>query len=68
MVLGGQAGDRSRPDCCTDDANKTWAKYTPGGRIELTIDNPDAFEYFELGKSYFIDFSDAPAKEVEEQK
>lgn len=52
----------------TDDANKTWAKYTPGGKIELTIDNPDAYDYFELGKTYFVDFIEAPAKEAEETK
>jgi hypothetical protein len=51
----------------TDDANKTWAKYTPSGKIELSIDNPDAYEAFVLGKTYFIDFSEAPAKEADEK-
>lgn len=50
------------------DENKTWAKYTPGGKIELTIDNPQAYDYFELGKTYFVDFSDAPEAEADEQK
>ena len=51
-----------------DEANKTWAKYTPSGKIELTIDNPDAYDAFELGKTYFVDFTEAPEKEADEQK
>jgi hypothetical protein len=50
------------------DENKTWAKYTPSGKVELSIDNPDAYEYFELGKTYFVDFTEAPAKEADEGK
>jgi hypothetical protein len=50
------------------EENKTWAKYTPSGKIELTIDNPDAYDQFELGKTYFVDFSIAPAKEADESK
>ena len=50
------------------EENKTWAKYTPGGKIELSIDNSDAYSYFELGKTYFVDFSEAPAKESDEKK
>ena len=52
----------------TDDANKTWARYTPRGKIELSIDNPDAYDQFELGGTYFVDFSVAPAKEADESK
>jgi hypothetical protein len=52
----------------TGEANKNWAMYTPSGRIELSIDNPDAYGYFELGKTYFVDFQEAPAKEADESK
>ena len=52
----------------TGEANKTWAKYTPSGKIELSIDNPDAYAYFEIGKTYFVDFNAAAAKEADEQK
>lgn len=51
----------------SDDANKTWAKYTPSGTIELAIDNPDAYDAFKLGETYFVDFSLAPAKEADEK-
>lgn len=52
----------------TSETNKTWAKYTPGGSIELHIDNPEAVDRFVLGQSYFVDFSEAPAKEEDENK
>ena len=39
--------------------NKTWAKYTPCGKIELGITNPAAIEAFELGKAYLITFEPA---------
>jgi hypothetical protein len=50
-----------------DDANKTWSKYTPSGAIQLTINNPEAFEAFKPGETYFVDFSQAPAKESDEK-
>ncbi len=51
----------------TDPANKTWAKYTPSGSIELGIDNPEAVDAFQLGQSYFVDFREGPATEAEEK-
>lgn len=39
------------------EENKTWAKYTPSGRIELQIDNPEAYSAFALGGTYFVDFT-----------
>lgn len=50
------------------DANKTWAKYTPAGSIALTINNPEAFEQFKIGETYFVDFTPAPATEAGEAK
>ena len=50
------------------DENKTWAKHTPSGKIEISIDNPDAYDQFELGKTYFVDSTPAPAKESDEAK
>jgi hypothetical protein len=50
----------------TDEANKTWAKYTPSGQVELWIDNPDARNAFEIDKHYFVDFTEAPAAEAAE--
>jgi len=37
--------------------NKTWSKWTPGGLIQMTITNPDAIDKFEIGKSYYVDFT-----------
>jgi len=39
--------------------NATWSKYTPSGDVRLTITNPAAIDAFELGKSYFVDFTPA---------
>ncbi|MDR7237127.1 hypothetical protein [Neobacillus drentensis] len=36
--------------------NKTFWKYTPSGKIEMQIDNPEAFKMFEVGKEYYVDF------------
>jgi hypothetical protein len=48
-------------------ANRTWAKLTPQGRVEMTIDNPEAVSRFEIGKTYYVDFTEAPATEAEEK-
>lgn len=66
-----QWGDK-RPTCSVKlsavqgEENKTWAKYTPSGSIELQIDNPNAYEAFVLGQTYFVDFRPAPEKEADE--
>ncbi len=49
-----------------DSINKSWAKWTPGGTIEMTINNPDALDQFKVGEYYFVDFTVAPAKESDE--
>ena len=52
----------------TDKLNATWAKYTPGGSVDLTINNPEAFSQFKVGETYFVDFYSAPAAEADEEK
>lgn len=42
-----------------DDPNHSWSKYTPTGQIFMTITNPAAHSQFELGKTYFVDFTKA---------
>lgn len=42
--------------------NAKWAKWTPGGNLQITIDNPEA-QQFEAGKFYYLDFTDAPEKD-----
>lgn len=41
--------------------NKTWSQYTPSGQITMFVTNPAAYEQFELGKSYYVDFTEATA-------
>jgi len=41
------------------EENKRYAKATPNGTLEMTVDNPPAQAFFELGKSYYLDFSKA---------
>ncbi|MCB1533585.1 MAG: hypothetical protein KDJ44_02395 [Rhodoblastus sp.] len=37
--------------------NRQWSKATPQGQIKMTITNKKAFEQFELGGFYFVDFT-----------
>jgi len=39
--------------------DQRFAKATPSGRFEMTVDNPSALEQFELGKTYYVDFAPA---------
>ena len=39
--------------------NQAFYKYTPCGTLELTCNNPQALAQFELGKSYYLDFTPA---------
>lgn len=50
-----------RPVMATDDSpeNRAFWEASPNGSIELTINNPAAAEVFELGKSYYVDFTPA---------
>ncbi len=42
--------------------NDSWSKYTPSGKIEMCITNPDAVDRFELGQEYLITFERADQK------
>lgn len=39
--------------------NKQWSKYTPGGQLQLTIDNPSAIGKVLPGREYFVDVDPA---------
>jgi hypothetical protein len=47
------------------EENKTWASATPVGKIEMSINNPKAADWFDerLGKDVAITFEDAAAVE-----
>lgn len=47
-------------DSQKSDENVRFTKATPWGQISLGIDNPAALSQFETGKSYYVDFSEAP--------
>lgn len=38
--------------------NKKFWKATPNGKLELSITHPDAAKYFEVGKEYYLDFTE----------
>lgn len=47
----------------TDDPtheNAAFWTYTPSGEIRLGTINPEAWQQFDLGASYYIDFTPAP--------
>lgn len=50
----------------SDDANKTWSKWTPGGEFRMQINNPEALNQFKIGQAYFVDFVEAPQTEAGE--
>lgn len=50
---------RLAPVTASSEENKSWAKYTPSGSIEMNIDNPEAYDAFELGAEYYVDFTKA---------
>lgn len=46
----------------TDD-NVEWSRYTPVGRLEMTITNPDAYRQFVVGQDYYLELRKVqPAK------
>ena len=39
--------------------NQRFAKATPSGTLEMVVDNEEAVKQFEVGKSYYLDFTPA---------
>lgn len=39
--------------------NRAFWEASPNGKIEMSINNPAGAEVFELGKSYYVDFTPA---------
>lgn len=42
------------------EENKRFFRWTPNGQINIGILNPEAWKQLELGKSYYVDFTEAP--------
>lgn len=41
------------------EGNGDWSKYTPSGKLAMTITNPAAAEQFEIGEVYELTFEKA---------
>ncbi len=41
------------------DEDNTFAKYTPSASFDLLIANPDLIGKFEVGKTFYVDFTPA---------
>lgn len=39
-----------------DPANAAWAAASPGGKLELTVANPEALKQLGVGKTFLLDF------------
>lgn len=46
--------------------NASFSKWTPAGKLEITVTNPDAKDFFEPGKCYFLDI--IPADQAAESQ
>jgi hypothetical protein len=44
--------------------NKEWARATPAGQLELTIDNPGAFGALKYGDEVYLDLTVAAKQEA----
>lgn len=45
----------------TTSENYSWSQATPGGVIQMNITNPAAFNQFEVGHEYLVNFTDVTA-------
>jgi hypothetical protein len=44
------------PDGESED--NTYARYTPSGSCELTITNPQLLNFFKVGQTFYLDFTE----------
>lgn len=45
----------ARPVTSDSEENKTYSKWTPTGLLELTITNPDVFDWFKPDQEFTMD-------------
>lgn len=50
---------KMRPVTQGSEENREFYQYTPSGNIDLGTVNQQAADYFEFGKEYYIDFTEA---------
>lgn len=46
--------------------NEKFYRYSPSGKMELGTLNPKAAKFFEIGKEYYIDFSEAVSESADD--
>lgn len=44
----------------TSAEDNSFAKATPGGKLELTVDNPAVKGFFKPGRRYYVDIVECP--------
>jgi len=59
QVEGGTNRVSLYPVVSGSEENKQFFKWSPGGKIELAVVNPDTAALFEPGKEYYVDFTPA---------
>ena len=42
-----------------NEENNQFSEATPYGELKMMISNPDAKDFFQVGKSYYLDFQEA---------
>lgn len=48
-----------RPVTSGSKENEEFYKYTPSGNVDLGTINQEAADFFEFGKEYYLDFTEA---------
>lgn len=43
----------------THKENEEWSKWTPAGKLEITVSNPIVFGTFVPGKDYYLNITEA---------
>lgn len=41
-----------------NEENNQFSEATPYGELEMQVDNPNAQDFFEIGKEYYLDFEE----------
>ena len=67
LSLTAVAKSESYPEDGSDE-NNTYAKFTPSGSVELTIQNPALLGKFTVGDEYYLDFTKVESAAKQEEK
>jgi len=66
QLQGGHENLKMAPVCGSapfgpngESEDNTFARYTPGGSLLLTVNNPDLVGTFKPGQKFYVDFTEA---------